>query len=255
MLYLRKDLAEYWRNRDAFAEVANLQGELCLEEEQRQCLRFNLQGQAYRLSVQVGPGWRALLAALLRWQRPAPTLFNDWHAATALALLGIDTIRVAGCGTLGWSPARKASFLIEDDLTVTTRSLRALAQQQPLPLSFRRRLIRRVAQILHKLHHNGIVHGAFTLQHLRLSVALCEQLEVDNDTRLPVYVVGLAQVRMTHQLTVTTMLGELATLFQSALVWNLSRMDYWCFLQAYLGGDPRHWYRAHRSALEARIAG
>ncbi|MEX0615140.1 MAG: lipopolysaccharide core heptose(I) kinase RfaP, partial [Methylophaga sp.] len=175
-IYLREDLQALCGDKDIFAVVRELDGEIFRDKEGRRTLRFQFAGKSYFLKYHAGIGWREIIKNLLQGRLPVVSARNEWQAVQALEKAGIDTMTLAGYGERGRNPATRESFVITEDLT-QTMSLEYVGdqwQQKPPSLQTKRLLIEKLANISRKMHAAGINHRDYYLCHFLLDEAFAE---------------------------------------------------------------------------------
>lgn len=246
MLILPPEWEKLWQGRDPFDQIFALQGQEYRNMDGRRTLRFELLGRSYFVKMYSGLGWRPIFKSLLTLRMPpVSTARNEWLAIKALSELGIETMTTVAYGERGWSPARRQSFLVTQDL-VQTESLedfcRNWAQTTPTT-RLKRALIARVAQMSRALHENGMNHRDFYLCHFLLDVSAgYDQIDPDN---LKLYLIDLHRVQIRHKISYRRRLKDLAALYFSSLEIGLSLRDCYRFMCSYSGTSLRQTLRGN----------
>ena len=148
-LILREPFRSLWADRDAFAAVEALQGEVFRELEARRTLRTEVSGNGYFVKIHRGVGWGEIFKNWSTLKRPVLGAGQEWQAIQALTAAGINTMTAVAFGERGSNPAAQHSFIITEELAPTI-SLedysRDWLDKPPAPTS-KWALIRRVAEM------------------------------------------------------------------------------------------------------------
>jgi heptose I phosphotransferase len=245
---LEEPFRTLWAGQDPFAAADALQGEVLRALEGRRTLRTEIAGRGYYAKIHRGIGWREILKNLLSGRLPVLGAGNEWRALERLTALGIDTMRAVAFGERGGNPARRQSFIVTEELAPTVsledycRDWRAVP---PAP-TFKRALIRRVAEMARRMHGGGINHRDFYICHFLL------HLPVDaNAPRLSLIDLHRAQVR--EKTPRRWRDKDLAALYFSALDIGLTKRDFLRFLKTYFAAPLRDVLR-DESALLRHLA-
>lgn len=233
-VYLEEPLRTLWAGRDPFAAAEALEGEVLRALEGRRTLRTEIAGRGYYLKIHRGVGWGEILKNLLSGRLPVLGAGNEWRALRRLTALGVDTMRPVAFGERGLNPARQRSFIITEELAPTVsledycRDWRAVP---PAP-TFKRALIRRVAEMARHMHRGGVNHRDFYLCHFLLHLPV--------DTRAPkLSLIDLHRAQVRNHTPRRWRDKDLAALYFSALDIGLTRRDRLRFLRAYFGRPLR----------------
>ncbi|HRQ58959.1 MAG TPA: lipopolysaccharide core heptose(I) kinase RfaP [Azoarcus taiwanensis] len=227
---LEEPFKALWANLDVFKAVDELQGDIYRAVSTRRTLRTEFNGRGYFVKIHKGVGWREILKNLLTFRLPVLGARSEWEAIKRLNSLGIDTMRAAAFGQRGWNPAKRESFLITEELAPTI-SLEDYCHdwpQVPPEPSFKRALIKRVAQIARRMHQGGVNHRDFYLCHLLLHLSPPPD---STDFRLSVIDLHRAQLRPATPRRWQD--KDLAGLNFSALNIGLTQRDRLRFLRVY----------------------
>ena len=245
---------------DPFDAVMRLDGELYRDMDNRRTLRFTLNGRRYFLKAHYGVGWREILKNLLQLKLPVLGARNEWRAIRRLESLGVETMRLVGCGERGWNPARRESFVITEALE-NTRSLEDIcaAWEYTPPatgseIRLKRALIDRVAGIARLMHASGMNHRDFYLCHFLLDCT-GDVLRLPLDA-LHLYLIDLHRVQLRSHTPARWLVKDIGGLYFSAMRIGLTRRDLFRFMAAYrdkplrltLGEDAGFWERCRRRA-------
>jgi heptose I phosphotransferase len=248
-IFLRDDFARYWAHKDPFDEIAALATPPVRAVARRKTLRFELGGSGFYAKVHGGVGWGEIVKNWMVGKRPVLDASNEYHAATALSDLGLDTLRVAAYGVRGKNPARRDSFLVTDEITGTV-TLEAYTlpwrEVPPQPLA-KRALLSKVAEVARLMHTAGINHRDFYLCHL-----LLKDPESFSAGLVPtLYLVDLHRAQRRRRVPRRWLIRDLAGLYYSTLDINLTRGDLLRFLSSYFQLPPRQIFARHSRLLNA----
>jgi heptose I phosphotransferase len=228
IVHLEEPLRSLWAGKDPFRIVDALQGEVFRALEGRRTFRTELAGRSFFVKVHHGVGWGEIVKNLLSGRLPVLGAGNEWRACQQLAALGVDSMHPVAFGEHGVNPARRHSFLITEELAPTVsledhcRTWRAVP---PAP-TFKRTLIRRVAEMMKHMHQGGVNHRDCYLCHFLL------HLPVNNAMpRLSLIDLHRAQVR--KQTPRRWRNKDLAALHFSSLEIGLTQRDRLRFLKTY----------------------
>ncbi|MEX1198875.1 MAG: lipopolysaccharide core heptose(I) kinase RfaP [Pseudohongiellaceae bacterium] len=265
-LWLSAPFDQAWRDRDPFAEIRALGGDVFRDMPGRRTLRFNAFGGSWFLKHHTGIGRQAWWAERLKGRQPVTGADNEWRAIRALREAGIDTLEVAAFGRRGDDPACAESFLITADLEYTAgealvdlETLCAGWVQRPPPPRFKRGMVRSLAEISRRLHDAGITHRDYYLCHFLVPVSQLPgagQRETDADRPLKPVLIDLHRALLQPRNLHRWVDKDLAGLLFSARHAGLTSRDVWRFIKAYTGltvrqawhtGRPR-WRRIEQRA-------
>ncbi|TVS15954.1 MAG: lipopolysaccharide core heptose(I) kinase RfaP [Gammaproteobacteria bacterium] len=157
---------------DAFAWLAAQTGPVFRAAPGRRTLRFEYAGAAWFLKLHAGVGWREILKNLLFLRAPVLDARREAVAAAALAAAGVPTLDVMAWGRAGRNPARRRSFIVtrpipaERTLDDVAHAWLSTEERNPV---LKRRVIRRVAELVRRMHGAGIHHRDLYLVHFLVS--------------------------------------------------------------------------------------
>src|SRR5574343_645735 len=118
-LILAEPFESLWRDRDPFAEVERLQGEVFRELEGRRTLRTEVAGRGYFVKIHRGIGWGEIVKNLLTAKAPVLGAGQEWQAIQRLTEAGVPTMTAVAYGERGGNPARQHSFIVTEELAPT----------------------------------------------------------------------------------------------------------------------------------------
>jgi heptose I phosphotransferase len=248
LLFIDKPFRSLWSGRDPFAAVEALQGEVFRELEARRTLRTEVDGRGYFVKIHRGVGWREILKNLVSFRLPVLGAGNEWRAIKRLAELGVDTMHGVAFGQSGRNPATRHSFIVTEELAPTV-SLEDFCRDWPVvppPVTLKRALIRRVADMAGRMHRGGVNHRDFYICHFLLH--LDPEPTIDS-FKLSLIDLHRAQVRSKTPRRWRD--KDLASLYFSALDIGLTRRDCLRFLRDYFRQPLRAILRDYAALLVA----
>jgi len=235
-LFLSKQFEMAWKDKDPFAEVEKLQGEVFRELEGRKTLRFNLAGKSYFLKSHQGIGYLEILKNLLLLRIPALGAANEYAAIRRLESLGIETMKIAGFGQQGGSFARRKSFIITEEL-LNTISLEDYCEKwRETKADFRIKygLIKKVADISRRIHDNGLNHRDYYICHFLLDIS-----KDNHPGSLKLFLIDLHRAQLRRKTPFRWRLKDIASLYFSVMTLGLTQKDYYRFMCFYSGKSLR----------------
>lgn len=229
-LILAEPFKRLWANRDAFAAVEALQGQVYRELEGRRTLRTEVDGRGYFVKIHRGIGWGEIVKNLLTAKAPVLGAAQEWQAIQRLGEAGVATMTAVAYGERGSNPARQHSFIITEELapTVDLEQLSLNWAQQPPRPELKWALIREVAQMTGTMHRAGVNHRDCYICHFLLHT---DKPVTANDFRLSLIDLHRAQSRSAVPLRWRN--KDLAALYYSILDIGLTRRDKLRFLRSY----------------------
>ncbi|MDR2219164.1 MAG: lipopolysaccharide core heptose(I) kinase RfaP [Methylobacillus sp.] len=234
-LVIPDDFAQALGGGDVFDRIMHLQGEIFRDVPTRKTLRFQLNGKFYFAKLHSGVGWREIFKNLLTLRLPVTSAATEWNAIKRLNALGIPTTPLIAYGSRGCSPASRQSFVITEDLgdIVSLEDFCRDWPSLPPPLSLKRALLRRVAEISATLHDHGLNHRDYYICHLCLDKPRLQIGEIH------LYVIDLHRMQSRRKTPTTARMKDMAALYFSALDIGLTRRDCLRFLKWYRRGRAR----------------
>lgn len=236
MNYLAPQLAELWKDKDPFQELADMPGKVFRELNGRRTFQFELGGRSYFAKLHTGVGWQEIIKNLLQGRLPVLGAENEWRAIRKLEQLEVATMTLAGYGQRGSNPASRQSFVITEALPDTT-SLEDYCKpwiDTPPTFAEKRVLIEQLASIARTLHQAGVCHRDFYLCHFLRSAT-----EVDQQGRPKLYLIDLHRVLIKPRLSRRWIVKDIAGLYYSAMNTGLSLKDGLRFVRHYDQTDIR----------------
>ena len=245
-LFVGEPFASLWSGLDPFVAVEALKGEVFRELEARRTLRIEVAGQGYFVKIHRGVGWKEILKNLLSLRLPVLGAGNEWRAIARLAELGVDTMHGVAFGQRGRNPATQHSFIVTEELTPTI-SLEDYCRDWPSappPVTFKRALINRVADMAGRMHRGGVNHRDFYICHFLLHLDPAPSRDA---FKLSLIDLHRAQVRA--QTPRRWRDKDLAALHFSSLAIGLTRRDRLRFLRTYFAQPLREILRTEGRLL------
>ena len=229
-LILAEPFKSLWADRDAFAEVEKLQGQVYRELDGRRTLRTEVEGRGYFVKIHRGIGWGEIIKNLSTAKLPVLGAGQEWRAIKRLHEVGVPTMTAVAYGERGSNPAAQHSFIITEELapTISLEDYTADWLQAPPDPVLKRALIAEVGRMTGAMHRAGVNHRDCYICHFLLHT---DRPVVATDFRLSLIDLHRAQVR--RETPRRWRDKDLAGLYFSALGIGLTRRDKLRFLKAY----------------------
>ncbi|RLA53295.1 MAG: lipopolysaccharide core heptose(I) kinase RfaP [Gammaproteobacteria bacterium] len=250
-LILRGALQKEWANKDVFALVQQLEGEIFRDKEGRQTRRFSYGGNYYFRKLHSGIGWLEIVKNFSQAKMPVLGAINEWQAINRVKALGLDTLNAVAYGKKGWNPATQLSFLVTEELTetISLEDYGAKWLEKPPSLREKRAIITRVACIARTIHQAGINHRDLYICHFLLDQSK-EARQNKLEPRL--FLVDLHRAQIRNKVPTRWLVKDIASIYFSSLDIGLTRGDVLRFLQVYFDAPLRDTLVA-REGLLARV--
>ena len=229
-LVLAEPFRRAWADKDPFVEVERLQGEVFRALEGRRTLCTRFAGRDYFVKIHRGIGWGEIVKNLLLLKKPVLGAGQEWRAIDAVTRAGVATMTAVAFGERGANPARQHSFIITEALAPTI-SLEDYCRDwpdNPPDPALKHALIRRVAEMVGRMHRAGINHRDCYLVHFLLHT----NPPPSPDT-LRVSLIDLHRAQIRRAVPRRWRNKDLAGLYFSALNIGLTRRDKLRFLKVY----------------------
>ena len=230
MLAIDEPFLSLWAGVDPFVAVEALEGEVFRELEARRTLRTEVAGRGYFVKIHRGVGWAEIVKNLISLRLPVLGAKQEWLAIGRLTEMGVDTMRAVAFGERGGNPAKRHSFIVTEEL-VPTISLEDFCRDWPNvppPVSLKRALIERVAQMAGRMHRGGVNHRDFYICHFLLQLDPPPTAD-----KLKLSIIDLHRAQVREKTPRRWRDKDLASLYFSALNVGLTRRDRLRFLQSY----------------------
>lgn len=230
MIELKTPFSELWENKDPFVEIERLEGEIFRQLESRKTLRFELEGQSYFIKIHHGTTLKEALKNLLSLRLPVFGADREWNAIHRLTKAGVDTMDGRAFGQKGWNPLRRDSFIITRDLTPTASLEDYCANWESVAPDFKikQMLIRRVAEMVRKMHAIGINHRDCYICHFLLHLPF-----TGNESNLKISVIDLHRAQLRKKVPTRWRDKDLIGLYFSSLNIGLTIRDILRFMKIY----------------------
>lgn len=240
---LNSELKNFFaKESHCFSAIMGLRGEVFRAVKERETIRFVIDGKAYFIKKHFGISWREFFKNVLRFRMPTLGAKDEWLAIKKLNELGIPTMTLAGYGQKGWNPLTRQSFIITEEIT-NIYGLRDVAinwEKQSLAFGLKRDIILELARIARVMHTNGMNHRDFYLAHFL----------ADKNNLTKLYVIDLHRAKVHKHLALRWRIKDIAALYFSARLVNLSLTDKLRFIGAYFAKPWRNALKEHYKFLQ-----
>lgn len=235
VITLKEPFASLWQDRDPFEEVKKLDGDIYRALESRKTLRFTLAGRSWFIKIHRGTALKEALKNLLSLRLPVLGADREWNAIHRLRELGVDTMTGAAFGQRGLNPLQRESFIITEDLSpaISLEDYCANWPENPPMHAEKRRLIRRVAEMVRKMHAGGVNHRDCYICHF-----LLRQPYQPTDTEFTLSVIDLHRAQLRERVPQRWRNKDLIGLYFSSLNIGLTKQDLLFFLKIYFDHQP-----------------
>ncbi len=239
-------------------EFCALDGEVFKRIQNRRTFRIEREGRGFFIKCHHGVGWGEIFKNLLQLRPPILGAGNEWRAIHRLQELGVETMTPVAYGQKGWNPSSLDSLLITEELQgcVSLEDYCDGWLLTPPPPWKKWILIKRLAQIAHALHQNGVNHRDFYLCHFLIKAPWD-----GTEENLHLHVIDLHRVQIRNSTPRRWVVKDIGSLWFSAMQIGLTRRDLLRFITTYmglplrqtLGGDTAFWEEvsARARALDA----
>ncbi|MBV7404848.1 lipopolysaccharide core heptose(I) kinase RfaP [Enterobacter sp. ENT03] len=230
MIELKEPFSTLWADKDPFAEVETLNGEVFRALETRRTLRFEVNGAGYFLKLHHGTTLKEVIKNLVSLRLPVLGADREWNAIHRLKMLGVDTMEGKAFGQKGINPLARTSFIITEDLSPTV-SLEDYCRDwkiNPPDLHLKRAIISRVAEMVGKMHRGGVNHRDCYICHFLLHLPMPAAL-----TDMKISVIDLHRAQIRKKVPVRWRDKDLIGLYFSSLDIGLTNRDIYRFLKGY----------------------
>ncbi len=236
-VYIRKDLRNSFNYATAFDNIMAISGEEVRIVAGRRTAKVSINDKCYYLKTHTGVGWREILKNLMYFRLPVLGAMNEWHGIHHLNRLGINTLTVAGYGTVRGNPAKRRSFILTDEIVDAVsleefcKNWRRKRPAKPQEIRFKRWLIRTVALIVRDIHNSGANHRDFYLCHFLLqSTNTANKLNPEGSK---LYVIDLHRMQIRKKTPSRWAIKDVAGLYFSSKEIGLTTRDLFRFMKIY----------------------
>lgn len=232
VVILRDELIDAWKDQDVFSLMENIQGKIAREMDDRQTLRFEINGQGYYRKWHRGVGWREIIKNCLQLRWPVLGASNEWRALNKLRALSVPSLIPLAFGVRGKNPARQQSFIVTRELTDVIQ-LDHFFERYSVGIKAKHRILASLATIARELHCAGINHRDFYLCHFMLKTQF-----VANQDQVPeIYLVDLHRAQLRPRVPERWLVKDLGGLLFSSLNLQFTQRDHLRFLRVYFAQD------------------
>ena len=239
--HLSPALAQQFAAQELFAWAQAADGEIHRQVKGRSTLRVLLNDRAYFLKRHQGVGWGEMFKNWMVGKRPVLGAENECRACLHLAEQGVKAPKVAAFAMQRGSPAKRASFVLCEELAGFD-SLETITNgwaKEPPSCKAKRRLAQAVAHFVRRLHQAGVAHRDLYICHLLLH----RQQWAQGIAELAV--LDLHRARLEAPVPACWRKRDLAALLFSTLELDLPRSCRLRFLRTYTGRGLREEWQAH----------
>ena len=223
-------------SKKTFKYFMGLQGELYRNMNGRKTLRFFIGDKGFFIKQHFGIGWKEVFKNLSQLKLPVVGAKTEYNAIRFLHSLGIDTMDIVGFSQHGINPATIQSFLItkELDSTVSLEDYCVNWSNHPPSFCEKQLLLRKVAEIVKKMHKNGLNHRDLYICHFLMRKT---NKEVEDGSRL--FLIDLHKAQIREKIPERWLIKDLSALYYSAMHIGLTRRDFLRFIKQYRGDSLR----------------
>ena len=244
--YLRQYFADSLKDNVRFDDLMSISGEVYREAPGRQTVKFERGNKSYFIKTHTGVGWQEILKNLLYLRAPVVGALNEWHGVHRLTDLEIDTMTVAGYGIRGKNPAKRRSFIVTEALPTSvsledyTQSWKKTPPKTVQQIRFKRRVIKKIAEITRTMHENGANHRDYYLCHFLL------ELPEGDLEKMRLFLIDLHRMQLRRKTPVRWKVKDVAGLYFSSLDIGLTERDFYRFMVAYRGKSLKEALAEHK---------
>lgn len=233
MIDVHDDVAELFDGEQTIDGFLSIDGVEARRFGNRSTRRFERGGRGFYIKTHGPTGWWPIIEDLLKLRRPQVGARPEWEAIRAADSHGIPVPRIAAFGETDGLWSSRSSFLVTEEVAPAI-SLEELFETTSVSPSFRRRLIRAVAQLAKRLHESGLNHRDFYLCHFLLL-----DPPANEPTTPDLTLIDLHRAQVRRAIPRRWQLKDIAGLYFSAMDTGLSNRDLLLFLSCYSGRPLR----------------
>ena len=244
--YLRQYFADSLKDNVRFDDLMSIAGEVYREAPGRRTVKFERGNKSYFIKTHTGVGWQEILKNLLYLRAPVVGALNEWHGVHRLTDLEIDTMTVAGYGIRGKNPAKRRSFIVTEALPTSvsledyTQAWGKMPPKTAQQIRFKRRVIKKIAEITRTMHENGANHRDYYLCHFLL------ELPEGDLEKMRLFLIDLHRMQLRRKTPVRWKVKDVAGLYFSSLDIGLTERDFYRFMVAYRGKSLKETLTEHK---------
>lgn len=216
-------------------DVLAKEGEVYRDVPARQTVRTQIAGEEVFIKKHFGVGWKEIIKNMLSGRRPVLDASREWQALKRLQHLGMKVPAPLGFAVWGCNPAKRRSFIILEALKGMV-SLETIAEGQWPELKsvkVRRRLLRKLAEMIRILHQNGINHRDLYLCHFLLPEGDMNRLD-------ELHLIDWHRAEIRRRVPSRWLVKDLASLAFSTWPLALSNNDKRFFIRCYRQAPLKH---------------
>lgn len=229
-LELHEPFKRLWNGKDPFDEVEKLQGDVYRELSGRRTLRTEVDGKGYFVKIHRGIGWAEIFKNLITAKLPVLGAGQELKAIKKLTSVGVDTMKAVAFGERGANPAKQYSFIITEELapTISLEDISLNWVKEPPQPTLKWAFIKRVAEMVGKMHRAGVNHRDCYICHFLLHT----DTEITPE-QFKLSVIDLHRAQIRQHLPKRWRDKDLAALYFSVLEIGLTQRDLLRFLKIY----------------------
>lgn len=239
MIYLRKEVRELFSEERTFSDFLRIPTKCVRAFNNRHTGRFERHGRSFYIKVHRPSGWWPIAEEMLRLRKFQSGARPEWLALQEMQAIGIPAPRPVAFGECGARWATQQSFLITEEIAPAI-SLEELVNRPdiwPTSASYKRELVRAVAEIARNLHTSGMNHRDFYIGHFLLDVSQGMAAVEQKKPRL--FLIDLHRAQQWRHIPRRWLVKDLGGLLFSAMDVGLTPRDFALFVRRYVGGSVR----------------
>lgn len=243
--FLNDDLKHFFTDKPFY--VANdLNGDIFRQHENRVTKRFELEQKNYFIKTHGPVGWKEILKNLIQFKTPVVGAKREYQALNHLSKNGVKCPEVRGFGLRGLNPANSSSFLITKELfnTISLEDFFLKRIHEELSFKDKKNLIKKVADLIRRMHATGLNHRDLYLCHIHIQ----KNLDI-NEIDLSLIDLHRAQIR--SKVPRRWLVKDLGGFIHSVLQFNLTERDFYRFFMTYFDCSLEVLLQKHQKLLQA----
>ena len=261
MIYIHPSFKSTFSSVFSFQQFMAFDGKVFRKVHNRETLRIEINNKGYFIKKHRGVGWGEIIKNLIQLKKPIISAKVEKRAIETLDSIGLSVPRIVAYGERGINPAKKQSFIITEELN-NIISLETLCEQwhstpprTPETRHLKRYLLRNVARITERLHHQQMNHRDLYLAHF-----VIEQRDGDfpQTGDIDLVLIDLHRAQQFNRLPPRWRKKDLANLLFSSFDADLTINDIIRFIKIYTGKscrdalseNPQFWRSVYKKALK-----
>lgn len=257
MIYIHPNYSTLFNRFRRIDDFLDLDVTLVRDFKNRKTGHFEIDGKRFYIKKHFECGWSFVLDELFHLRKPHIGAGHEWSVLNKLRDIGIDTLKPVAFGQKG-SATRQQSFLITEAL-MNTKSMAKVCEEwptKPPTATYKRSLLRKIADTAKKIHEHGINHRDFYLCHFLLDTADLQAVESEKQSPI-LYLVDLHRAQQRNEVPFRWRVKDIGGLYFSAMDIGLNRTDLLRFMCLYTGKslrrtlteERRFWKAVQRRAI------